>query len=368
MKTRRILIYSPQFNAIGGIEVHVHEIAQLLAAQPATHVTVLTTSSSLAPSFVESLRASGVEYRYLDAALGRASRFRKMIWLGLQVWRLRRGYWDIVYTNAQGALAPLVWRVAKAGTRVIHHHHTSADSEERIGWGRYRNVLRSAPELVACSEVTRANLLEGVGTRDIRVLYCLCPPEERSAPSTERSPTEKGRLRFAYLGRLTESKGIRTIMRLAEDPALSDIEWHLHGAGSEFGANDFAGCARLFYHGPFSGPEALARIHHAVDALVLFSTHSEGLPIMLLEGVRSGLPWIASDRGGTRELALREPDCRVLSRDFRYNEARRAVREMADRIRAGATSRSDLARRYEVRFSPDRVRREWLRFLGFPEP
>lgn len=362
-KHRSILIYSPQMNHVGGIEVHLVEIACLLKSVPGVSVVLLTSSNSLSSRLVQSLKDAGVEYRYLDLPLGSASRWRKALWLWSQVWNLRRRRLDVVYTNGQGSLTPIIWKAAHPGTRVVHHHHTSADAQERSKWGRYVRVLAKAPELIACSKATAANILEATGQREIQVFSCLYPV---SGDTSMPSPGEcHGRsLRFSFVGRLSPSKGIEMMMRLAEDPVLSDIEWHIHGSGDDYPPEYFEGCERVFYHGAFSGAQELRKVHAASDALALFSTHSEGLPLMLLEGCRSGIPWIASDRGGTRELLLRSPDCSLLPRDFTYQQARDGVRTLADSIREGRTSRIELARRFESEYSADVWRRKWLDFFG----
>ena len=75
----------------------------------------------------------------------------------------------------------------------------------------------------------------------------------------------------------------------------------------------------------------------ALDALVLFSTHNEGMPLSLIEGMAAGLPWIATDRGGTRELAGSPDDCLVVAVPTVDLPAQ--ARAFADRILAGTTSR-----------------------------
>jgi glycosyltransferase involved in cell wall biosynthesis len=58
--------------------------------------------------------------------------------------------------------------------------------------------------------------------------------------------------------------------------------------------------------GSFKNKEELTIALNTIDAFMLYSNHPEGLPISLLEVMGAGLPWIATDRGGIKELRVDE--------------------------------------------------------------
>jgi len=286
----------------------------------------------------------------------------KIIWLCSELRRARAVRWDVIYTNAQTGLARLVWCVARPGTRVVHHHHNAGDDREITTWSRsYRHVLRRAPQLVGCSLATCRALNAATRRGDALFLPYLaaCPVDsERIANDPPNHP-----LRIGFCGRLIPEKGIDSIFALAEAPGLADIEWHVHGHGAAYPPQRFAGRTRIVYHGSYRSAKEHAHILLGLDAVALFSTHNEGMPLSLIEGMSAGLPWIATDRGGTGELATSPADSLVVPITAGLSELCAHVRVLADRIRAGETSRLRQRAHYDQRFAPPVVAARWLEFF-----
>ena len=355
------LFYVPQMAAYGGIERHVCSLAAAAAAQGHS-VRLITTGNSLGPELRRELDHPRIRFRELGRPRGSAGTLVKILWLLNEV-RVGRGQsWDVIYTNGQSALSRLVWAAASPRTRIVHHHHTAADAAEQATWSRsFRKVLQRAPSLVGCSRATCLALDAATGRRDTRFLPYLtaCPLE--SSPIGERAPGSP--LRFGFCGRLIPEKGINAILALANDDRLPDIEWHIHGAGEAYPPSRFAGQSRLVYHGAYHSVGDHARILLGLDALVLFSTHNEGMPLSLIEGMSAGLPWIATDRGGTRELAVSPADSLLAPAASSLMQLGGSVRVLADRIRSGATSRRRQRAGYEQFFAPPAVATLWLAFL-----
>jgi len=361
-----LLFYAPQMAPYGGMERHICLLAAT-AARRGHHVTLLTTSNSLGGELRSVLDAPLIELRELPRARGEAGLPAKLQWLGAEIARARGRSWDIVYTNGQSALARLVWLAGNGAARCIHHHHTAADGREQATWSPwFRQLLARAPELVACSEATRSALQTAVTRPRIVQLPYLTPCVVETAAVTQR-PAE-ATLHFGYLGRLIREKGIDAICRLSADPALAGIRWHIHGAGPAYTPEYFRDWPRITYHGAYASAEAHARALLALDAIVLFSTHNEGLPLSLIEAMSAGRPWIATHRGGTRELALRDADAIVVPHPATHEALRAAVLEMAHRIRTGATSALAQRQAYDARYSPEVVSRRWLDYFETGNP
>jgi glycosyltransferase involved in cell wall biosynthesis len=357
-----LLFYVPQMAAYGGIERHVCGLAAAAAGQGHT-VRLLTTSDSLGPELRAGLAHPLITLRELPRPRGTVGRMAKLLWLVSELRRAREVRWDVIYTNAQTGLARLVWLAARRGTRIVHHHHNAGDDREITTWSRaYRNVLRRAPQLVGCSLATCRALNAATGRTDARFLPYLAACPVDSARITDDPPNHP--LRFGFCGRLIPEKGIDAVFTLADEPVLADIEWHVHGEGAAYPVDRFAGRPRIVYHGAYRSSEEHAAILLGLDAVVLFSTHNEGMPLSLIEGMSAGLPWIATDRGGTRELATSSGDSVVVPVSAGLPELVVLVRVLADRIRAGETSRVRQRAHYDERFFPDVVSRRWLEFFA----
>lgn len=357
-----LLFYAPQMAPYGGMERHICNLAAAAAARGDT-VRLLTTSNSLGAEQRQQLVHPRIAFRELARARGTAGPWVKMLWLWNEVRRSRGTPWDVIYTNGQSGLSPIVWRAAGPQTRIVHHHHTAADSGEQSTWSRsYRRVLQRAPRLVGCSRATCASLNAALGRNDAVFLPYFTTPLIAGNEIVERPPHTP--LRFGFCGRLIPEKGVDAILELAQQPALADIEWHIHGEGPAYPAGRFAGQPRLVYHGPYRTAEEHARALLALDALVLFSTHNEGMPLSLIEGLAAGLPWIGTDRGGTRELAVPGSDCVLAPAPASLAELGGSVRALADRILAGTTSRRRQRLLYDQQFAPPVVAQRWFDFLN----
>ncbi len=360
---RNLLIYSPRMGSIGGIETHLVLLATHMA-RSGWRVRFMTTTNSLNPSLRQMCLDAGVDMRELPLPLKYSWRAARILWLVLVTLRNRlTGPWSVIYTNAQGSLARIVWHAAGRHTRIIHHHHTSGDASEQATWNRgFRRVLQEAPELVACSRKTGLNVEQAVGRHDIRIMPYL------TNPLFEPGEIQDGRphgtpLHFGYVGRLVSTKGIELICELSHDPRLANIHWHIHGEGECYPASFFERHPQVTYHGRYSGRDAYRTILKNLDATVLFSTHSEGMPLSLIEAMSAGLPWIASDRGGTSELMLAPDNCRLLSPVPSVAEASAAVLDLATAIESGRTSRVAQSRAFQGHFSHAVVARRWQEYF-----
>ena len=355
------LFYAPQMAAYGGIERHVCGLAAAAAARGHT-VCFLTTSNSLGTELRSELNHPLIHFRELARPRGTAGAIRKMLWLANEVRGCRRESWDVIYTNGQSALCRIVWLAAGPRTRIVHHHHNAADAAEQLTWSRaFRQALKRAPHLVGCSRATCAALNAATGREDALFLPYLTAARIEASQVVDRTPGRP--LRFGYCGRLIPEKGIDAILQLARAPELADLEWHVHGSGEAYPEARFAGQPRLVYHGAYHSPAEHARALLDLDAMVLFSTHNEGMPLSLIEGMSAGLPWIATDRGGTRELALSAADSIVAPANASLAELSAGVRVLAGRILAGATSRVRQRGYYDRQFSPPVVAGLWLDFF-----
>jgi glycosyltransferase involved in cell wall biosynthesis len=365
-----LLFYVPQMAAYGGMERHVCVLAQEAAAR-GHRVRLLTTSDSLNNDARSALAAAGIDFRELSRPRGQASQLQKYLWLWRESYRARSTRWDLIYTNGQSALASIVWKAAQRGgrTRIVHHHHTAADAGEQATWAPgFRRVLARAPEIVACSEATRTGIEQALNRRRVRFLpyFTACPVTRDQIQ--EPGPAHDRPLHIGFLGRLVSTKGIDTLCALSRRPELAGVLWHIHGGGPEYPESHFAAFPNIRYHGPYRDLVRHGEILRSLDAVALFSVHNEGMPLSLIETMSAGLPWIATDRGGTRELAEASVNCVVLDHPCTPESALPGVLELVRRLRAGETSR--LAQRdvYDRRFAPDVVSRLWFDYLEQAAP
>jgi glycosyltransferase involved in cell wall biosynthesis len=349
--------------AYGGMERHICVLAEQ-AARRNHHVRLLTTSNSLNETTRASLSAAGVTLRELPRKRDAAGQFLKAWWLWKETLAAKLNRWDIVYTNGQSALASIVWHAARRHTRIIHHHHTAADAGEQATWApRFRKVLADAPEIVACSEATRTNIEQAIGRQGARFLpyFSACPVAAGVVLEKHYQPNQP--LKFGFAGRLVRTKGIDTLCELSRRPELAGISWQIYGAGPDYTGDHFRAYPNICYHGAYPDLTGYGRALLDLDALALFSQHNEGMPLSLIEAMSAGLPWIASDRGGTRELAYDSANCVLVQKPLDIDACLRDTLTLVQRIRSGATSRLRQRAIYEQHFAPDVVAKKWFDYL-----
>jgi glycosyltransferase involved in cell wall biosynthesis len=349
--------------AYGGMERHVCVLAKE-AARRGHHVKLLTTSNSLNQTTRADLAAAGIVLHELPRQRDNAGPLLKLAWLWRETLAARFTRWDIIYTNGQSALASVVWHAGRRKTRIIHHHHTAADAGEQATWApRFRQVLKRAPEIVACSDATRTNIEQAIGRKGARFLpyFSACPVTAANVVEKRYQPGQP--LKFGFAGRLVRTKGIDMLCALSQRPELAGISWQIYGAGPDYTGDHFRAYPNICYHGPY--PD-LAGYGHALldlDALALFSQHNEGMPLSLIEAMSAGLPWIASDRGGTRELARDPSNCVLVQNPSDLDATLRDTLLLVQRLHTGATSRLRQRAVYDAHFNPEVVAKKWFDYL-----
>ncbi|WP_370250270.1 glycosyltransferase [Nocardioides sp.] len=222
---------------------------------------------------------------------------------------------DVVYTNS--AKAHVLMTAALVGTRipvVLHvHDRIAADSFGRANRAALHTAVARAATVLVNSEATRDSLRPRQRARAVNVP---CPVDLPAAPAAP--PADDVAPAFALVGRISPWKGqdvaIEARARLrtdaAADSALARAELHLYGDAlfprdvayreqAQARAAELGVASAVHWHGHVADvPGALGR-HHAV---VHASTRPEPFGQVVLEAMACGLPVIAADAGGPREL------------------------------------------------------------------
>lgn len=106
---------------------------------------------------------------------------------------------------------------------------------------------------------------------------------------------------FFYAGRLSEEKGVETIIRAAK--IIGDVNVKIAGRGPQMEylhhlAHDVPNVEFL----GFRSKEEVTELYRGAIAVLLPSRVHENFPLMVLEALASGKPVIASDVGGVSEM------------------------------------------------------------------
>lgn len=273
--------------------------------------------------------------------------------------------------------------LVRRGIRALHVHFANVSSDvarltidlgrridgPQAGW-RWTMTMHGPTEFEA---VARFDL--AAKTRDAAAVACisdfcrsqlmrLVPPDEwpklrlvrmsvdvdRYAPQSEetRDPTAHGPLRLLYVGRLVPEKGGPVLLDAIERLSAAGVAVDLRIVGSGPLAQDLAAqVARaglgdvVQLVGP-KGQDELPDLYAWADVFVLPS-FQEGLPVVLMEALASGVPVVTTRIAGIPELVVDGQMGRVVA-PGRVDELADAISELAAdpvaRARMGARGRA----------------------------
>jgi glycosyltransferase involved in cell wall biosynthesis len=194
--------------------------------------------------------------------------------------------------------------IARGGE--MHHWQTS----HRHCRSYVQRVIRESDRVLAnCAGLQKEGhrLVPDV-TKRIDVAYNGCDAQ-RFTPATDRAGVKR-RLGFnpnaklmLFCGSVIERKGIRNLIRGWERFREKSSDWQLVVVGRPVDTalvKKLVRTPRVTFVGPVEHPEVLAYMH-AADAYAQPSIQ-EGLANATMEAMATGLPVIATDTGGQREL------------------------------------------------------------------
>jgi glycosyltransferase involved in cell wall biosynthesis len=231
---------------------------------------------------------------------------------GLLLRLLRLPRKAIVHVHVAQALVPeMVWLAAAIRRRpFVAHFHLDVEPSGRFGplFAGYKRLvlgrtLRAAAKVIVLSAAQADFVATAYGVRRAKV--AVLPngvDEEFVLPPSRPDPGDRP-VRLLYVGRLTPQKNIRRLLeafgRMTRPASLTLVGDGEDRAMAERLAGRL-GLTEVRFAGAQRGP-ALVEWYRWADVFVLASDR-EGMPLVLLEAMAAGLPIVATDVAGTREL------------------------------------------------------------------
>ncbi len=295
---------------MGGIETHVHEVSERLAASGVA-VTVLTTDTT------GELPASETVDGYRVRRWPAYPRSRDYYLSPGLIRHLRRSRSDYDVIHIQGVhtlVAPAALAAARhAAVPSVLTFHTGGNSSglrefiRPLQWKLLSPLLRSAAALVAVCEFERAMFagLLGIDESAIRLIRNGCQP----LPVDPAAPVPDGDPLVVSIGRLEKYKGhhrilaaMPEILRRAPGARLALIgsgpfEPNLRQQARELGV---AAQLSILHFGP-GERGALGKLVSTADVVCLLSEY-EAHPVAVMEALGSGTPALVADTSGLTEL------------------------------------------------------------------
>lgn len=319
------LVASSFLPRVGGVEEHVRHLAEELAAR-GHRVAVWSVDRGDVPAVLP-----GVVVRYLPAPLpsvspGGVARFAAVAPAAWRAWRAaaRADAPDLLHVQCYGPNGPWATAVAAAARAPLvvgGHGETFMDAGrvfERSALQRraLRWSLVRAAAVTACSRYAADDLVRfGLAPAQAEAVDVVGNGVDAAEPAGPLPAWAPPRFLLG-LGRLVAVKGFDLLVHAfatARGRGLVPDDVHLVVAGDGPERDALAALAatlgvahRVVLPGSLTRPEVVA-VTAAAQALVVPS-RVEAFGIVVLEGLRAGVPVIASSRGGAGEIVRDDVD------------------------------------------------------------
>ena len=183
----------------------------------------------------------------------------------------------------------------------------------------------------------------------------VCRSRQERHPSFRQNSEQE--VRFLFVGRLSEGKRIGTIMEAVKGyhrPCTLSIL----GDGEERQKleEEARGSERIRILGAVE-PDEVERFMRSSDILVM-NSDSEGMPMVILEAIRTGMPVITTDVGGIHEALTFGCDSEAT------DGTAQGIRDAADRILADYDRYSEKAYEKSLQFDYRKVNEKVLKVLN----
>lgn len=357
--TSRVL-FNARLYGWGGREMHLLRLGRVL--QEAGAEVHLATRFSRDASPASELATSGV--RMLGTPFQKSlSWFRCSTLWAMAFWRFqcRRRSFDTLYSLEAGPFLVWLQRFLKPGGSVIWNPVGPLPEQPQL----LHPKVRAAIDLVVVeSEWHRAGVSSCFGfDGPVAVAPHLCA--DIQAPMTPYVVGD-GEVRIGYLGRLDSAKGIFRLLDVWPSLQIGKARLKYFGDGPERerlmatirerGLESSVEVQRT----QWSNESELRVIAESID-LAVMPSESEGLPLVLLELLGLGIPYVAFDVGAVHSIATGNPDVRVVA--VGTESLRRGTEELVGRIRRREVDYHELRRTFESSFAPVVLNGVWRKML-----
>lgn len=231
--------------------------------------------------------------------------YRKLIKL------LTKNSFDVLHLNlalnAKSIYRDFVtFRICRLFDRyTIVHLHGGVYLQKKPGSFTFRiirNMLTTADEVVALSAFEKATIEKLYNISDVKILPNAVDTNIYQPTNTHKDPD---RLKFLFMGRLHESKGIEVMINAFEALVKRGYQIELiicgNGPLKDLVQRKAAENANIKYAGTLVGKTKIDLMNEC-DIFLLPSLYGEGTPMALLEGMACGLVPIVSEDGSMRYI------------------------------------------------------------------
>lgn len=353
-RARRILIHAPLLGA-GGRETHLLHLCRELRSHGA-EVTLVSRVVNPDTPLVQQREQLGVRLVSTPFAGSEANMRKSSAWAAA-FWHLQLplGYFDVLCSIESTPIVRFLKRFVRSDGQILCHRAgiqpppgSYLDPSVKALLDGF--IVETPLQAAAAREVFELK----VPVPSIPLLHHTCTAPQPGA----RKP---GPLHAAYLGRFDVKKGVHRLVDLWPHVQPPDARLTFFGHGpcadslrQAIGERGLG--SRVQVGRGWTAPDELSALLADVD-MVLLPSDEEGLPLVLMESLANGIPFVASDVGAIRWLTNENPQVAVVPLDNALIV--RAITDLGARVLAGEIDRRKLQDYHERYYGYDHLAQLW---------
>ncbi|MBE9039852.1 glycosyltransferase family 4 protein [Oscillatoriales cyanobacterium LEGE 11467] len=380
----KVLIFGTIFG-YGGIQSHLRWLSKALA-ESGVEVLILT-SKPIVEKDRFSLNIDGVNIRSIDSNTSSDSqKILRNIHKFKNIVQISRNFHPHIYlgvgTSWYLSILPLV--LPNSVRSIFHEVMSGVSSRWRDSrWG----VKWWFDEVVGQSPTVAGNFSQSFRWhKPVLALPAIPEPLELTAtlPKPQVKKVAFGRAKAALFSRLAPHKQAFWLVRQWDFLKDCLSELHIYGSGSEEalirnyiearGIGDRVKCFGRYPEG-----QAYVDILSRYDVTLLPTIGAEGAPLVLLESMACGVPFVAYGVGGIPDYGVDNPNVIIVPPELDLTDGLRkntiaketqeipkfiaGVRRMAQKLALGEIDRAQLQQFYLERYSYATLKKVWLSYL-----
>ena len=329
MQRCRVLVIN-DYATMGGAEVVYKQSAELLSRLPGVEVELfddtrfavgttkwsrswnLAAARALEKVIVEFRPHRVMVHNYHNALSNSILSViaRQKSRLGFRAYHTSHDYHLVYYNPALQYFdkqRPIVLPLEVVGTREAMKHRSTTkgfahDLMTKFYWHAVRELFPAARifETIVCPSAFMEEALHRSGITNTKVIF---NPSSVPVALQPSSAPAKQRFRIAFVGRISQEKGLAEFIELAQRVNFHRIDViGVYGDGPERAAMEvrFASLiesGRLVFFGRLPQDELFAQMRRFADAVVVPSLGAENAPLVIVEAAMLGMPALVHDGG-----------------------------------------------------------------------
>jgi glycosyltransferase involved in cell wall biosynthesis len=285
--------------------------------------------------------------------------------VGIKAWRFRPDVFVCVgLNNSSNIVAKFLGKHCfKAGQDFIANR-TIDDPTWVTSRKTMDGLVVQAPSMLAYWKQKESN------ATNINWLPCF-PEAPVDGILQQRRNSSKVIIKLGYFGRLAGNKGLDLLLSALAEPGMpKNLRLDLWGKGQEEAAlkrltTELGIAPMVNFSGAYPSGVEGAKLMASYDGMVLCSTGMEGLPLILLESMAYGVPFLATNVGAIKDCCIDNPDAILVE----PNQERivEGLKQMITKIEQGQFNAQRHRTFYTKTFSGTVMGARWRAFYEDPK-